>query len=65
MANRNGKEDEISPDGKAHNYNAGNWLNVVAEQGFPISVEHCRKDYFAGPILYYYEVTHTSYVSRW
>jgi hypothetical protein len=30
---------------------------LVAEKGFIISPEHCRKDNFPGTILYYYEVT--------
>jgi hypothetical protein len=35
-------------------------MKIFAEKGFVFSVDHCRKDHFAGTIIYYYEITQTT-----
>jgi hypothetical protein len=49
---------KISLDGlkAVSNSSADERQYVYAEQGFPISVQHCRSDHFPGTILYYFEV---------
>jgi hypothetical protein len=37
-----------------HNSSPDKWGNIVALKGFPVSAS--RKNHFAGPILYYYEI---------
>jgi hypothetical protein len=48
----------IYPDGLnvSHGTREKQW--VIAEHGFPISVQHSRADLFPGTILYYFELNH-------
>jgi hypothetical protein len=49
------------PDGLAvhvHNSSPVDWGNIIAQKGFPVSASRqFRQNYFARPILYYYEIT--------
>jgi hypothetical protein len=58
------EEATISPDGQNASNPGKGWLNVFAEQGFPLSEEVSREDHFPGTILYYYEVVQTC-PSKW
>jgi hypothetical protein len=55
----------ISPDGLNVMSRFGRWSNVYAKKGFPIAVEHLRKDNFLGTIIYYYEIIWTSSIGPW
>jgi hypothetical protein len=58
------EEVTISPDGQNVSNPGRGWLNVFAEQGFPLAEEVSREDHFPGTILYYYEVVQTC-PSKW
>jgi hypothetical protein len=62
---------KISPNGlnvvvDASSRNANDWVNVVAEQGFPTTREHCLQMQNgslptpSGPIISYFEIIQTS-----
>jgi hypothetical protein len=50
----------ISSNGLCASDNTGDWQNVYAKKGFPITGELSRTDSFPGTILYYFEVTNMS-----
>jgi hypothetical protein len=49
---------KIMPDQLTVHNSSPKWRNIVARKGFPLSA--CRplqQNHFAGPVLYYYEIT--------